>query len=179
MNRELESHISLLKLLPPSKTERHWIIPKGNTQLGWLPYTSQYVPIFSSKAPKLEDLNRLLEKNPYTSTVNFAMTVKNILEHSNEVGWNTDQQIEIFLLFCREHKPDLQAKLNVKKDSYVSFFKTLIYSCNQTAEISACRKFLRGYLDRILPVALKYLIQSTLTIVTSRLLKRNWKSRGL
>ena len=73
------------------------------------------------------------------------MTVKNILEHSNEVGWNTDQQIEIFLLFCREHKPDLQAKLNVKKDSYVSFFKTLIYSCNQTTEISACRKFLTEF----------------------------------
>ena len=73
------------------------------------------------------------------------MTVKNILEHSNDIGWNTDQQIEIFLLLCKEHKPDLQAKLNVKKDNYVSFFKTQIYSCQQTTEISACQKFLTEF----------------------------------
>ena len=60
------------------------------------------------------------------------MTVKNILEYSNDVGWNSDQQIEIFLLLCKEHKPDLQAKLNVKKENFVSFLKTLIYSCQQT-----------------------------------------------
>ena len=66
------------------------------------------------------------------------MTVKNILEYSNDVGWNSDQQIEIFLQMCNEHKPDLQAKLNVKKENFVSFFKTLTYSCQKTTEINAC-----------------------------------------
>ena len=73
------------------------------------------------------------------------MTVKNILEYSNDVGWNSDQQIEIFLLLCKEHKSDLQAKLNVKKENFVSFFKTLIYSFQHTTEINACRKFLTEF----------------------------------
>ena len=74
--------MSLIKKLPPSKTDRH------NTLVGYLIPVSmfQFMP---------HDLNKLFEKNPYTSTVNF---VKNILEYSNDIGWNTGQKIEIFLL---------------------------------------------------------------------------------
>ena len=63
VKKELETHMSLIKILTPSKTDRHWVIPKGIKQLGWLPHTSQYVPIYATKPVKIDDLNRLLEKN--------------------------------------------------------------------------------------------------------------------
>ena len=45
VKKDLETHMSLIKILPPSKTDRHWVIPMGNKHLRWLPYSSQYVPI--------------------------------------------------------------------------------------------------------------------------------------
>ena len=51
----------------------------------------------------MHDLNKLLEKCPYTETVNFAMTVKNIMIYANEIGWTEDHQIEIFLLLLCQH----------------------------------------------------------------------------
>ena len=73
--RDLEHHMRLVKILPPSKVDRHWIIPKDNKYIGWLPQTNEYIPIFSTKSPTIQNLNKLLEKCPYTETVNFAMTV--------------------------------------------------------------------------------------------------------
>ena len=90
----------MVKILPPSKADRHWIIPKGNKHIGWVPHSNEYVAIFATKAPSMHDLNKLLEKCPYTETVNFAMTVKNIMIYANEIGWTEDNQIEIFLLIC-------------------------------------------------------------------------------
>ena len=81
--RDLENHMSLVKILPPSKTDRHWVIPKGNRHLGWLPYSNEA---------------KLLDCSPYTETVNFAMTVKNILVYADEIGWTQDHQIEICML---------------------------------------------------------------------------------
>ena len=52
VKKEIETHMSLIKILPPSKTDRHWVIPKGNKHLGWLPHTSQYVPIYATKPIK-------------------------------------------------------------------------------------------------------------------------------
>ena len=42
VKKELETHMSLIKILPPSKTDRHWVIPKGNKHLGWLPHTNMF-----------------------------------------------------------------------------------------------------------------------------------------
>ena len=101
VKNELETPMSLIKILPLAKQiVTGWSQKVANTLVGYLIPVSmfQFMP---------HDLNKLFEKNPYTSTVNF---VKNILEYSNDIGWNSDQKIEIFLLWpaskieCEERK---------------------------------------------------------------------------
>ena len=41
VKKDLETHMSLIKILPHSKTDRYWVIPKGNKHLGWIPHSSQ------------------------------------------------------------------------------------------------------------------------------------------
>ena len=69
--------MSLVKILPPSKADRHWIIPKGNKHIGWLPHSSEYVAIFSTKAPTVHDLKQAVRiVSLYVSSSSFAENIK-------------------------------------------------------------------------------------------------------
>ena len=80
----------------------------------------KYVDCYTNKPPSNADLAKLLELCPFTQTFNMALTVRNYLEYSDQVGWTEKQLMQAILLLLKQQKPNPHVKLNVKKGDFSS-----------------------------------------------------------
>ena len=79
----------------------------------------------------MTDLVRLAEECPYTKSFNLALTIRNFIDHSNQVGWSNKLLIQALLEMLKRYKTDLYSKLNVKRSKTQAFFQTLVMNCSQ------------------------------------------------
>jgi len=135
-----------VKYLTPSKGEKHWILAQQDTLMGWIPHLEGYHPVCTNKTPSTSDLAKLAESCPFTNTLNLALTIQNYLDHADVVGWKDTQLMHALLLMLKTQRPDLHTKLNVKKSNFFAFFKALIQTCGQNAEIAKCRDYLSKFI---------------------------------
>ena len=110
-----------------------------------MPHLSEYKPVCTNKAPNMADLIRLAEKCPYTKSFNLALTIRNFIEHSNQVRWLNKLLILALLEMLKRYKTDLYSKLNVKRSQTQAFFQALVMNCSQQAVISSCREYLSKF----------------------------------
>ena len=136
---ELKQRIKNVQYLTPSKGEKHWLLSHPEGLLGWVPHLSEYKPVCTNKAPNMSDLVRLAEECPYTKSFNLDLTIRNFIEHAEQVGWSNKLLIQALLEMLKRYKPDLYSKLNVKRSQTQAFFQTLVLNCSQQAAISNCR----------------------------------------
>ena len=134
-----------MQYLTPSKGKKHWLLSNPEGLLGWVPHLSEYKPVCTNKAPMMSDLVRLAEECPYTKSFNLALTIRNFIEHADQVGWTNKLLIQALLEMLKGYKPDLYSKLNVKRSQIQAFFQTLVLNCSQQAAISSCRDYLSKF----------------------------------
>ena len=121
--------IGHVKYLTPSKGEKHWLLSQQDTLLGWIPHLEGYYPVCTNKTPSNSDLAKLAKSCPFMNTMNLVLTIHNYLDHADVIGWKDCQLMQALLLMLKTNRPDLQTKLNVKKNNFFAFFKALIQTC--------------------------------------------------
>ena len=82
----LENELAPIRLVSTQGNQKHLVVPKGNSQVGWLPGEDEYVLIQQSKVPHQDEIFRHISFEPESGLSNLPLSIYNLIVWSDEIG---------------------------------------------------------------------------------------------
>ena len=77
---DIERDIAPIRLLSTQSNQKHLVVNKHNSLLGWVPSEDQYVLIQNSKPPSPDEILRKVSHEPETELTNLPLSIYNLIQ---------------------------------------------------------------------------------------------------
>jgi hypothetical protein len=142
---DLERDIAPIRLLSTQSNQKHLVITKHNSLLGWIPSEDQYVLIQNSKPPSSEEILRRVSHEPETGLTNLPLSIFNLIHFADEIGGTDTVLLSMITHYLKKYKSHILDILDTKKLSLTAIIEILSFHCTTDHEKSAVLQKLRQF----------------------------------
>ena len=133
----LESELAPIRTVSTQSNQKHLVVPKGNSIVGWLPGEDRYVMIQQTKVPNSEEVFRHISFEPETGLSNLPLSIFNLITYADEIGATDTVLLTMLTMYLRKHKPSILDVIDTKKRSIAAIMEILSHHCSTEPEKQA------------------------------------------
>ncbi len=141
----LEGELAPIKMISSQTNNKHLVITRGNSLIGWLPGEETYVLIQQTKAPPQVEIFRHISHEPETGLSNLPLSIFNLISYADEIGCTDTVLLQMLTVYLKEHKPNLLDLIDTKKRSIAAIMEILAHHCSTESEQQTILQKLRHF----------------------------------
>ena len=141
----LEGELAPIKMISSQTNNKHLVITKGNSLIGWLPGEETYVLIQQTKAPPQAEIFRHISHEPDTGLSNLPLSIFNLISFADEIGATDTVLLQMLTIYLKEHKHTLLDLIDTKKRSIAAIMEILAHHCSTESEQQTILQKLRHF----------------------------------
>ena len=142
---DLERDIAPIRLLSTQSNQKHLVITKHNSLLGWIPSEDQYVLIQNSKPPSSEEIMRRISHEPESGLTNLPLSIFNLIHFADEIGATDLVLLSMITHYLKKYKSHILDILDTKKLSLTAIIEILSFHCTTDHEKATVLQKLRQF----------------------------------
>ena len=132
-------------MISSQTNNKHLVITKGNSLIGWLPGEETYVLIQQTKAPPQAEIFRHISHEPDTGLSNLPLSIFNLISFADEIGATDTVLLQMLTIYLKEHKHTLLDLIDTKKRSIAAIMEILAHHCSTESEQQTILQKLRHF----------------------------------
>ena len=133
----LEGELAPIRTVSTQSNQKHIVVPKGNSVVGWLPGEDSYVMIQQAKAPSQEEVLRHISFEPQTGLSNLPLSIYNLISFADEIGATDQVLLQMLTMYLKKYKPNILDVIDTKKRSIAAIMEILSHHCSTEPEKQA------------------------------------------
>ena len=157
---DIEKDIAPIRLLSTQSNQKHLVVNKHNSLLGWVPSEDQYVLIQNSKPPSSDEILRRVSHEPETGLTNLPLSIYNLIHWADEIGSTDTVLLSMITCYLKKYKSHILDILDTKKQSLTAIIEILSFHCSteheKTAVLQKLRQFKRDQSETFASAATRF-----------------------
>jgi hypothetical protein len=133
----LEGELAPIRLVSTQSNQKHLVVPKGNSLVGWLPGEDEYVMIQQSKVPHQDEIFRHISFEPESGLSNLPLSIYNLIGWADEIGCTDNVLLTMLTMYLKKYKPSILDVIDTKKRSIAAIIEILAHHCSTEPEKQA------------------------------------------
>ena len=101
----------------------------------YLPNLKSHTMILNNHLHSETDISRHITYHPLSETVNLGLSIKQLIEYSDDIGLTDESLSTAILVFLKKHKPDLYHILSPKKANFTLMINLISLECSLTVKL--------------------------------------------
>ena len=142
---DIELDFMPIQLLSCQSNQKHLIVNKHSSLLGWMPSEDQYVLIQNPKPPTENELWRRVSHEPETGLSNLPLSIYNLIVLADEVGATDAVLLIMITTYLRKYKHQILDILDTKKQSLIAIIEILSFHCSTDHEKTEVLQKLKSF----------------------------------
>ena len=133
----LEGELAPIRTVSTQSNQKHLVVPKGNSIVGWLPGEDRYVMIQQTKVPSSDEVFRHISFEPETGLSNLPLSIFNLITWADEIGATDTVLLTMLTVYLKKYKPSILDVIDTKKRSIAAIMEILSHHCSTEPEKQA------------------------------------------
>ena len=133
----LEGEMAPIRTVSTQSNQKHLVVPKGNSIVGWLPGEDSYVLIQQTKVPSQDEILRHISFEPETGLSNLPLSIFNLISWADEIGATDSVLLTMLTMYLKKYKPLILDVIDTKKRSIAAIMEILSHHCSTEPEKQA------------------------------------------
>ena len=104
-----------IRTVSTQSNQKHLVVTRGNSILGWLPGEDSYVLIQNTKTPTQDEIFRHISHEPETGLSNLPLSIFNLISWADEIGCTDAVLLTMVTVYLKKYKPLILDVIDTKK----------------------------------------------------------------